>query len=94
MDGKAILDLPMQKNDANAKTVRDYLKALLKKLWVEEERFGGKRPFGNSGWQTHDLGRTFIKARLIDGTLDEDGYVETCDDKALQRAVLAAIEVL
>lgn len=94
MNSKEILDLPMQENDAKAKTVRDYLKALLTKLWEDEERFGGKRPFGNSGWQTHDLGRTLIKARLIDGTLDEDGYVETCDDVALQRVVLEAIKEL
>lgn len=45
-----ILNLPMQENDAQAETVRDYLKALLERVWVEQEGFSGKRPFGNSGW--------------------------------------------
>lgn len=93
MDGKAILDLPMQKNDAKAKTVRDYFKALLTKLWVEEERFGGKRPFGNSNWQ-QDVCITLIKANVIPGSLDEDGYVETCDDEVFNYNVLEAIKAL
>ena len=46
-----ILDVAMGPNDANAATVRDYLKALLSMVWAEEEGFSGKRPFGNSGWQ-------------------------------------------
>ena len=94
MDGKAILDLPMQKNDAKAKTVRDYFKALLLKLWKEEEGFTGKRPFGNSGWQSHDLGKTLIKAGVVKGELDEDGYVESYDEETFHRAVLAAIRAL
>jgi len=32
-------------------TVRDYFYNLLRTLWIEEEGFSGKRPFGNSGWQ-------------------------------------------
>jgi hypothetical protein len=51
---KNTLDLKLPENDAGADTVRDYLKALLLKLWEEEEGFSGKRPFGNSGWK-HEL---------------------------------------
>lgn len=94
MDGKAILDLPMQKNDAKAKTVRDYLKVLLTKLWDEEESFSGKRPFGNSGWRWNDLGKTLIKADVVVGIIDEDGYVEDGVDASLNQAVLEAIKAL
>lgn len=94
MDGKAILDLPMQENDAGAATVRDYFKALLTKLWIEEERFGGKRPFGSSGWQHRELGITLIKASVVPGTLDQDGFIMTCDDEAFNYNVLEAIKAL
>ena len=48
---KAALDLPMHKNDANAKNIREYFYILLSKLWAEAEGFSGKRPFGNGSWQ-------------------------------------------
>lgn len=48
--GKSVLDLPLLDNDAKAATVRDYLKALLTRIWEEGEGFNGKRPFGKSGW--------------------------------------------
>lgn len=62
MTGEEILDLPMAENDSGADTIRGYLKALLHKLWDEDEGFSGKRPFGNSGWYRD----------LID-TVDESG---------------------
>lgn len=49
---KQILDCPMQENDAGAATVREYLRALLLGVWKKGESFSGKRPFGNSGWET------------------------------------------
>jgi len=45
-----ILDIQLPENDADAATVRDYLKELLSTVLIEEEEFSGKRPFGNSGW--------------------------------------------
>lgn len=51
MTGEEILALPMGENDADAKTVKEYLKKLLETLWEEGEGFSGKRPFGNSGWE-------------------------------------------
>lgn len=50
-----VLALPLPSNDAGAATVRDYLKALLLTLWREGEAFSGKRPFGNSGWDSELL---------------------------------------
>jgi len=53
---KLALDIEMGPNDADAATVRDYLKELLLTVLIEEESFSGKRPFGNSGWQYELLG--------------------------------------
>lgn len=85
-----ILDLPMQHNDAEATTVREYLNKLLAKLITEEECFSGKRPFGNSGWK-HDLYKPLIEAGLVSGHIDEDGYLEDYDDEQADKLLLAAI---
>jgi len=71
-----ILDLEMEQNDAKAETIREYLKKLLIKLWLEEDGFSAKRPFGNSCWK-HDIYRTLVLNNVILGTVEEeDGYVE------------------
>jgi len=88
-----ILDLLMEENDADAVTVRDYLKALLTELWIEEEGFSGKRPFGNSGWQ-YDVYTALIKSDMVEGTLDEDGYIEDCDSEEADKLILEAIRML
>ena len=89
MEGKDILALPMQDNDARAATIKDYLIALLRKLWADGESFSGKRPFGNSGWD-QDLTIPLVVAGVIDGTMDEDGYI----DNANYNQANAAIEAL
>lgn len=78
MTYKDWVKIPMQDNDARAKTVGDYLKILLLTLWDEEEGFSGKRPFGNSGWQ-YEVYKALISAKVVDGRLDEDGYVDKID---------------
>lgn len=88
-----VLDLPMQTNDAEAATIRDYFKALLTTLLIEEEGFSGKRPFGNSGWIS-DLEIPLIKAGLVQGKIDADGYVEESDDEAIARVLLGAVKDL
>lgn len=55
-----------------AKTVRDYLLALLTKLLDTTDGFSGKRPFGNSGWDKHII-KAWIKSNHLKGELDEDG---------------------
>lgn len=87
-----ILDLPMGSNDANAHTVRDYLKALLKELWNEGEGFSGKRPFGNSGWEG-ELYYPLVKAGLVHGEID-GSYAECVDEDAANRLIFEAIEAL
>lgn len=86
-----ILDVPMKKNDSGAKTIGGYLRALLKELWAEGEGFSGKRPFGNSGWE-RDIYKALIEAKLVKGTLDEDGYYENCDEAAANKLIFKAIE--
>ncbi len=92
MTGKEVLDLPMDENDAEAKTVRDYLKALLRHLWHEQESFSGKRPFGNSGWE-YELYRAPVKAGLVKG--DEDGDPADAGEKSKAHALIySALEAL
>jgi hypothetical protein len=88
-----ILDLEMQTNDAEAKTVRDYLKALLTAVWEQDECFSGKRPFGNSGWK-YDLYIPLVKAGVISGKLDADGYIEECADGEADALIAKAIQRL
>lgn len=89
-----ILDLKITKSDAgNNITIRQYLKKLLTTLWVEEEGFSGKRPFGNSGWQ-YAVYKPLIKAKLIKGAIDKDGFISDVDTEAADKLILKAIEDL
>ncbi len=72
--GRLVLETPMLDNEAGAATIHEYLRKLMMTLWSEKECFSGKRPFGNSGWE-YALYRTLIVGRLVDGQLDENGYV-------------------
>ncbi len=87
-------DIKFKSADLNRKvTVREYLKELLITLWDEGESFSGKRPFGNSGWQ-YDLYTALIKGGAITGTLDEDGYIASFDDKKAHTFVMDLIKGL
>jgi hypothetical protein len=98
MTPKEILFLPMDpaRNDAGASTIGEYLKALLMQVWTEQEGFSGKRPFGNSGWQ-YDMLVPLVKAGLIQGEFDEEGFLEYLDPEQekignlLIRSVIASI---
>ena len=78
MTCKDYLNIPMQDNDAGAKTIGGYLKKLLLTLWNEKECFSSKRPFGNSGWE-YEIYQALISAKVVDGKLDECGYVDEVD---------------
>lgn len=88
-----LLDLPLPENDSGASTVRGYLVALLAELWREEDGFSGKRPFGNSGWP-YDIYVPMVRAGIVEGQIDEDGYVERLDVPAADEFILAAIQSL
>lgn len=93
-----VLALEIEDQDSGAKTVRDFLKALLEALWVEEEGFSGKRPFGNSGWK-HNVEMALVKAGAVKGvifTYEEDGSIEleSLDHKAADALIQKAIAAL
>lgn len=93
MAADAVLDCQMDQNDAGAANVREYLTELLRRVWVEGEGFSGKRPFGNSSWE-FEVYTALVKAGLIEGKFDEDGYVEEMDTSEGDKLVLAAIDRL
>ena len=66
-----ILDTPMEDNDSGADTIRGYLIALLARVWELGEGFSGKRPFGNSCWES-DLYLPLAKAGFIEAKIDEE----------------------
>ena len=88
-----VLACPMQDNDADAATIRDYLISLVAEVWSEGEGFSGKRPFGDSGWE-YEIYVALLKAGMVDGELDEDGYVEEVDEPAANKLIADAIESL
>jgi hypothetical protein len=93
MTGTEILVIPMLDNDAGAKTIRDYLKALLNTLWEQGEGFNGKRPLGNSGWK-YELYSSLVKSGAIEGEFDEDGCIKSFDEKSATSLISKAIEAL
>ena len=58
--------------------IREYLQTLFVKLWDEAEGFNDKRPWGNIGWQNYPVD-ALVKAGIIEGTVDEEGYAEPKD---------------
>lgn len=94
IESQAVLGCPMvQPNDADATTVRDYLVALVRRVWIEGEGFNGKRPFGNSSWK-FEVYASLGRAGVIEATFDEDGYLDEVDKKTGNALVLTAIEQL
>ena len=90
---RAVLALEMGENDANAKTIREYLTKLLVLVWEDREGFNGKRPFGNSGWE-NEIYAAIVKAGLVAGVLnDHEGLdeIEFSDEQFADRLVDAAI---
>jgi len=87
------LDLRMCDNDAQAKTIRQYFKLLLIRLIEEKEGFSGKHPFGNSGW-AYDLYAPLIKANIITGEFDSDGFVERVNEEKADKLLIELIKLL
>ncbi len=79
MEVKDIGELKFVSGDLDTElTVKEYFKELLCKLWNEVECFSGKRPLGNSDWQ-YDIYAVLIKNGIIEGKLNEYGYVDEVD---------------
>jgi hypothetical protein len=54
-------------------TLREYFCELLEALWQEGEGFSGKRPLGDSGWQTN-VALGLIKSGVIPGIATEEEF--------------------
>lgn len=90
-----VLACPMDPatNDAGASSVGGYLIRLLAVMWQEGEGFSGKRPFGNSSWEC-EIYDALVRADLVGGVIDSDGYLDEVDDVAADRLVAGAIASL
>lgn len=88
-----ILAVPMSKNDAKAGTVGQYLIALAREVWTIGEGFSGKRPFGNSGWE-YDIHKALVQADVVEGEIDEYGYLDDSDDAAVEEYIKEAFDLL
>jgi len=86
-----ILDLQFKSEDLNAVvTIRSFFFLLMKKLWLEQDCFDGKRPFGNSSWDA-DLIKCLIENKIIKGSIDKYGYINNYDRKELNKFVIDII---
>ena len=86
-----VLDLKFESDDLDKEiTIRNFFFELMKELWIEQECFNGKRPFGNSGWDG-DLICCLIKNKLITGEIDDDGYLEDYNEDEASKFVLEKI---
>lgn len=74
-------------------SIRDYLHTLLRQLWNQGEGFSSKRPFGNSGWES-DLYVPLVAGGFVDGAVDEDGYLVTCDEDEANKIVFDMIDAI
>lgn len=81
MENDEILKLKFYSNDLHKElSIGEYLITLLRTLWLDKDGFSGKRPFGTSNWE-NELYKALILHELIDGHLDDDGYIDYIADK-------------
>ncbi len=71
-------------------SIREFFYLLMKELWIEKEEFSGKRPFGNSCWDS-DLIKCLITNKLIKGKIDSYGYIEDYDINKADKYILKEI---
>ena len=92
MKTEDILNLKLNNSDFDeGLTIKGYFRDLLITLWKQGEGFSGKRPFGNSGWE-YDVYKPLIAAGVIEGSLDEDGCIEECDNREADKFIIKLIE--
>lgn len=89
---KAALEIRFDSDAGENLRVKDYLRALLRTLWVEQEGFDAKRPFGNSDWD-YELYRPLAEHGFIDARQDCCGELAPADYNEAHCFVLQLIEV-
>ncbi len=93
--GKTLRDALELRFDSDAgenRTVREYLQILLTRLWREQERFSGKRPFGNSGWE-YELLDALGRAGFVDCDVEDDEVFFDDGEKAAANRYVEALIV-
>jgi hypothetical protein len=91
MELNELLALTTMRSDLNEEiTLRQYFYDLMSELWREGEGFDGKRPFGNSGWD-YEIYIPLVRAGLVKGRIDEDGYIAELDEVEANDFVLKNI---
>lgn len=90
-DLDAVLNFKYDRWDLQECTIREYLTELLLTCWQEGEGFSGKRPFGNSGWQS-DVHMALCEGGFIECEFDEDNQPEEWDGDFADQVITAAIK--
>lgn len=86
-----ILKLPKINEDAGSTTIGGFLESLLYTLWNEGADFNSKRPWGNSGWE-YVLYEALVEHGVVEGKLDEDGFIEKVDYEKANEIVFGLIK--
>jgi hypothetical protein len=89
----AVLNFEYARWDLEPCTIRHYLVELAKQCWIKEDCFGGKRPFGNSGWKW-DIYCALAEGGFVTGTKDEDDCWDRIDEVAADLIIAACFEKL
>ena len=92
MNNKKILEIKFT-HEGKEISIKGYLKLLLTKLWLDGEGFSGKRPFGNSCWE-YDIYTPLVKSGVVEGNVDEDGFLEDFNQGQADKVVFELIESL
>lgn len=61
-------------------SVRQWLRELLCRVWIEKDNFSGKKAFGNSDWE-YDLYIALAENNIINGSVNEDNDWEIEQDQ-------------
>lgn len=75
-----VLDTEINIGDDFRGTLREFFVELAIKVWVEEEGFSGKRPWGNSGWK-NDVYAELVRNGVLPGVINEYEELENVDKK-------------
>ncbi len=91
MTNSEILNLKFYSEDLSKKvSIKQFFHILLKTVWIEQEEFDGKRPFGNSGWDG-DLIKCLVQNKIIEGEIDEYGDPESYSTDSVNNKVIELI---
>lgn len=80
-------------SDFPGDTVREFLYNLFTKLWMYQDDFNSKRPWGNSGWAV-DVHRALIDSGTLEAIYDKDGDLFDYDEREANLLIEIYIDYL